>query len=58
MSIVAERNIVDFAEAGVDAAENHVLIRGLDELIARLSEEGLLHELLAHPWISQPEVRS
>lgn len=56
MSLVTARQIVDFAEDGVECAEAGpgVLARGLDELIARLEDAGLTDELLAHDWIRRP----
>ncbi|MGH7341864.1 MAG: hypothetical protein ACREKH_15345 [Candidatus Rokuibacteriota bacterium] len=56
MTVTIQRRIIDFAEDGVRLAQigPGELAEGLDVLIARLAEEGLLDELLAHKWIKRP----
>lgn len=55
MSVTAERRILNFADDGVSFARDGILPKALDELIARLADEGLLNELLAHEWVEGPE---
>lgn len=56
MSVMTQRQIVDFAEDGVRLAMSGPgeLADGMDALIHRLVEEGLLCELLAHEWVRGP----
>lgn len=55
--LVKLRHRIDFAEDGVTLAKDGPgeLSHGLDELIDRLAEEGLLDELTAHHWIHRSE---